>query len=110
NTVYARDKGSSAAPTAVLQFTREILSRLEERGVERCEILLHVGYETFQPVRSTEIENHVLEPEYYEVPEDAASFINKWKQVGKQLVAVGTRTTMAREYQTRPCQGRDSHG
>ena len=100
-TVYARHKGSIAAPTAGLHFTREILSRLEEGGIRRCEILLHVGYGTFQPVRSVEIENHALEPEYYEVPEDAASFINKWKQSGKQLVAVGTTTTRALEYQVR---------
>jgi S-adenosylmethionine:tRNA ribosyltransferase-isomerase len=105
-TVYARHKGSIAAPTAGLHFTREILSRLEQGRIHRCEILLHVGYGTFQPVRTAEIENHVLEPEYYEVPEDTASCINEWKEAGKQLVAVGTTTTRALEYQA----GQSPHG
>jgi len=109
-TVYARHKGSIAAPTAGLHFTREILSRLDEKGIGRCEILLHVGYGTFQPVRSPEIENHVMEREYYEVPEEAASLINQWKQTGKQLVAVGTTTTRALEYQARQSAYRISPG
>lgn len=97
-TVYARHTGSVAAPTAGLHFTEEILSRLDQAGVPRCEILLHIGYGTFQPVRDEEIENHHMEPEYFEVSENAAASISKFKQEGRRLVAVGTTTTRVLEY------------
>src|SRR4029078_1213987 len=66
-TVYARVRGSVAAPTAGLHFTPELLSALEDRGVERAEITLHVGYGTFKPVRTTRVEDHVVEPERHEI-------------------------------------------
>jgi len=101
-TVFASHPGSIAAPTAGLHFTPEVLRRLNERGVPQCEILLHVGYGTFQPVRSTRIEDHRIEPEYFEVSEQAARFIREHKQKGDRLIAVGTTTTRTLEYLARP--------
>jgi S-adenosylmethionine:tRNA ribosyltransferase-isomerase len=97
-TVYARHTGSVAAPTAGLHFSEEILHRLDQVGVPRCEILLHIGYGTFQPVRCKKIEDHPMEPEYFEVSEKAAESIGKFKQEGRRLVAVGTTTTRVLEY------------
>ena len=74
-TVYARHSGSVAAPTAGLHFTDEVFRRLEAKGVPVCELLLHVGYGTFQPVRCEEIEQHRMEPEYYELDEATATRI-----------------------------------
>jgi S-adenosylmethionine:tRNA ribosyltransferase-isomerase len=97
-TVYASQTGSVAAPTAGLHFTEEILQRLDQAGVPRCEILLHIGYGTFQPVRCQKIENHHMEPEYFEVSENAAMLIDKYRQEGRRLIAVGTTTTRVLEY------------
>ena len=97
-TVYARYTGSVAAPTAGLHFTEEILHGLDQAGVPRCEILLHIGYGTFQPVRCRKVEDHPMEPEYFEVSENAAATIRKFKQEGRQLIAVGTTTTRVLEY------------
>jgi S-adenosylmethionine:tRNA ribosyltransferase-isomerase len=105
-TVFASHPGSIAAPTAGLHFTPEVLQRLDQRGVPRCEILLHVGYGTFQPVRSEEIENHRIEPEYFEVSETSAAFIRNRKSRGGRLIAVGTTTTRTLEYLAR----QQSHG
>ncbi|MBZ5498208.1 MAG: tRNA preQ1(34) S-adenosylmethionine ribosyltransferase-isomerase QueA [Acidobacteriia bacterium] len=100
-TVFARQSGSVAAPTAALHFTPEVLRRLTERGVPLCEILLHVGYGTFQPVRCEEIEEHRLEPEYYEVTDAAAAAIRKHRSDGRLLVATGTTTTRVLEHLAR---------
>ena len=100
-TVFAKTAGSVAAPTAGLHFTPEILALLDQRGIERCEILLHVGYGTFQPVRSSVIQEHRLDPEYYQIPQRVAARIHRLKQEGKELVAVGTTTTRALEYQAK---------
>ncbi len=97
-TVYAKHIGSVAAPTAGLHFTKRILGELETRGISRCEIVLHVGYGTFQPVRSENIEEHRMEPEYFEVSDDAASFIAQARAAGRRLLAVGTTTTRVLEY------------
>ncbi len=97
-TVYAQCSGSIAAPTAGLHFTPEILKRLEERGIERREILLHVGCGTFQPVRCEEIEKHRLEPEYFEIGPEASADIIHWKAEGKRLIAVGTTSTRVLEH------------
>jgi S-adenosylmethionine:tRNA ribosyltransferase-isomerase len=97
-TVYARHTGSVAAPTAGLHFTPEVLKRLEIQGIGRCEILLHVGYGTFQPVRCEEIENHRMEPEYFEVNEQAAACIGRSKAEGRRIVAVGSTTTRVLEH------------
>src|SRR5205814_3631365 len=71
-TVYARERGSVAAPTAGLHFTPEILARLKQRGIESVEITLHVGLGTFQPVRTDEVEAHILHRESYNISPDAA--------------------------------------
>ena len=97
-TVYAKRSGSIAAPTAGLHFTQRIIEELESRGNSRCEIVLHVGYGTFQPVRCESIEEHRMDPEYFEVSDDAASFIVRSKSEGRRLLAVGTTTTRVLEY------------
>ena len=96
-TVYARHAGSIAAPTAGLHFTPAVLRNLRERRIERCEILLHVGCGTFQPVRCEEVEDHRLEPEYFAISNEASAQISRWKSVGKRLIAVGTTTTRVLE-------------
>lgn len=96
-TVFAARRGSVAAPTAGLHFTREILDALDARGVERHEITLHVGYGTFKPVRATEVEAHEVDPEPYEISEAAARAINLALDAGRRIVAVGTTTTRALE-------------
>jgi S-adenosylmethionine:tRNA ribosyltransferase-isomerase len=100
-TVYARHSGSVAAPTAGLHFTEEVFSRLKARGVEVCEVLLHVGYGTFQPVRSDDIEEHPMEPEYYRIEESTAARIRSYKAEGRRLVAVGTTSTRCLEFLAR---------
>jgi S-adenosylmethionine:tRNA ribosyltransferase-isomerase len=97
-TIYARETGSVAAPTAGLHFTSEVFHGLSARGVSKCEILLHVGYGTFQPVRCDRIEEHRMEPEYYEVTEAALASIREWKSQGCRLIAVGTTTARVLEH------------
>jgi S-adenosylmethionine:tRNA ribosyltransferase-isomerase len=104
-TVYARERGSVAAPTAGLHFTREMFDALEERGVERTAITLHVGYGTFQPVRADLVEAHTVEPEYFSISEPAAEAINRAKGEGRRVVAVGTTTTRALEAAARAGRG-----
>lgn len=96
-TVFARARGSIAAPTAGLHFTGEILDRLAAAGVERAEITLHVGYGTFKPVRVEEVESHQVDPERYEITAAAAETIRAAKRDGRRIVAVGTTTTRALE-------------
>jgi S-adenosylmethionine:tRNA ribosyltransferase-isomerase len=97
-TVYARHTGSVAAPTAGLHFTEEVFRRLHDRGVAVCEVLLHVGYGTFQPVRCENILEHTMEPEYYEVDAATVNRIRNYKVEGRQLIAVGTTSTRCLEY------------
>jgi S-adenosylmethionine:tRNA ribosyltransferase-isomerase len=96
-TVFARERGSIAAPTAGLHFTDDLLSRLSRRGVERVEITLHVGYGTFKPVRVERVEEHVVDPEWFVVSEAAASAINRARREKRRVVAVGTTTSRALE-------------
>ena len=96
-TVYARVRGSVAAPTAGLHFTPELLAALHERGVERAEVTLHVGYGTFKPVRATRVEDHVVEPERYEISSDTEMALARAKREGRRIIAVGTTTTRALE-------------
>jgi S-adenosylmethionine:tRNA ribosyltransferase-isomerase len=96
-TVYARTKGSIAAPTAGLHFTTALFDRLDARGVERTEITLHVGYGTFKPVRVDVVEEHVVDPEGFTVGEDAAAAITRARTEGRRVIAVGTTTTRALE-------------
>jgi S-adenosylmethionine:tRNA ribosyltransferase-isomerase len=93
-TIFARDPKSAAAPTAGLHFTPELMRRLAERGVETATVTLHVGYGTFQPVDTEEVEDHRLHEEEFEVSEEAARAILERKG---RLVAVGTTTTRVLE-------------
>jgi len=95
--VYAHHVGAVAAPTAGLHFTPELLSTLQERGIEVAFVTLHVGAGTFQPVRTEQVETHVMEEEEYEIPADVAQRINAAKHEGRKLIAVGTTTTRALE-------------
>ncbi|MGE0450387.1 MAG: tRNA preQ1(34) S-adenosylmethionine ribosyltransferase-isomerase QueA [Vicinamibacterales bacterium] len=105
-TVYATRRGSIAAPTAGLHFTPAILEALEQRGIETTEITLHVGYGTFQPVRTDVVEEHRLESERYEISEQSAAQINQALASGRRVVAVGTTTTRTLEGVAAASQGR----
>lgn len=107
-TIYAREKGSVAAPTAGLHFTPEILSRLRERGIETAEITLHVGLGTFQPVRVERVEDHRLHRESYRISGEAASAINRALDAGRRVVAVGTTTVRTLESSARKSGARKS--
>jgi S-adenosylmethionine:tRNA ribosyltransferase-isomerase len=96
-TVFARVRGSVAAPTAGLHFTPELLDRLEASGVERASITLHVGYGTFKPVRADLVEDHVVDPERYEIGVAASDAIARARSEGRRVIAVGTTTTRALE-------------
>jgi S-adenosylmethionine:tRNA ribosyltransferase-isomerase len=97
-TVYARERGSVAAPTAGLHFTPEILGRMRERGIETAEVTLHVGLGTFQPVRSERVEEHRLHSEAYSISEEAAEKIGRARSESRRIVAVGTTTVRTLEY------------
>jgi S-adenosylmethionine:tRNA ribosyltransferase-isomerase len=96
-TVYARERGSAAAPTAGLHFTPEVLARLKERTIETAEITLHVGLGTFQPVREERVEDHKLHREAYCISPEAAAKINRALETGRRIVAVGTTTVRTLE-------------
>jgi S-adenosylmethionine:tRNA ribosyltransferase-isomerase len=100
-TVYARELGSVAAPTAGLHFTPEILGRLAERRIETAEVTLHVGLGTFQPVRVEKVEEHKLHRETYNVSNSAAESINEAIERGRRVVAIGTTTVRTLEYVAR---------
>jgi S-adenosylmethionine:tRNA ribosyltransferase-isomerase len=89
-TVYAKERGSVAAPTAGLHFTPGLLDELQKKGVEIVEILLHVGVGTFRPVKVENIKDHPMHSEYYCVTVEAAERINRSKQEGRRVIAVGT--------------------
>ena len=104
-TVYAEDEKSVAAPTAGLHFTKEILQKLENKGVELAYITLNVGLGTFRPVQCDNIEDHKMHSETFEISEKAATQINEAKAKGKKIVAVGTTTvrTLETAYQKYGC-------
>ena len=110
-TVYARENGSAAAPTAGLHFTPELLGRIREKGVEIAEVLLHVGLGTFRPVKEENVLDHKMHSEYYEVSEEAADIVNRAKREGRRVICVGT--TSVRTVETvadergflHPCKG-----
>lgn len=89
-TVYSRELGSAAAPTAGLHFTKELLARIAEKGVRECFITLHVGLGTFRPVKEDEIEDHDMHSEFCIIPEETAKVINETKAAGGRVVCVGT--------------------
>ena len=90
NTVYSKFDGSSAAPTAGLHFTSELLQKIKDKGVIIAEVLLHVGLGTFRPVSEDNILNHEMHTEYYQVSKESAEKINKAKKEGRRVIAVGT--------------------
>jgi S-adenosylmethionine:tRNA ribosyltransferase-isomerase len=94
-TVFAKDRGSAAAPTAGLHFTPEILEQIHACGIETVEITLHVGLGTFQPVRHERVEDNKLHTERYLISSEAAEKINRAKAAGRRVVAVGTTTVRA---------------
>lgn len=96
-TVYAKVDGSSAAPTAGLHFTPELLRKIKEKGVEILEVLLHVGLGTFRPVKEDNIEDHEMHSEYFEISQDIADKINKAKSEGRRIIAVGTTSVRVLE-------------
>ncbi len=96
-TVYAKDEGSVAAPTAGLHFTKEILQKLEDKGVELAYVTLNVGLGTFRPVQCENVEQHKMHSETFEISQKAAEQINKAKSEGKKIVAVGTTTVRTLE-------------
>jgi S-adenosylmethionine:tRNA ribosyltransferase-isomerase len=96
-TVYAEKPGAVAAPTAGLHFTREILEQIRSRGCETCEITLHVGLGTFQPIHAEILEEHKIHSEAYEISEDAAERIHRAREEGRRVLAVGTTVVRALE-------------
>ena len=96
-TVYSKVEGSSAAPTAGLHFTKELLQRIKEKGIEIVEVLLHVGLGTFRPVKEENILDHQMHSEYIEMSQENADIINKAKQENKRVIAVGTTSVRVLE-------------
>jgi S-adenosylmethionine:tRNA ribosyltransferase-isomerase len=97
-TVYARERGSVAAPTAGLHFTPEILERLRQLGIETAEVTLHVGLGTFQPIHEDRVEDHHLHREWYHVPSEAAEKINNALDAERRVIAIGTTAVRTLEY------------
>ena len=97
-TVYARSPGSVAAPTAGLHFTPEILGQISQRSIETVEITLHVGLGTFQPVRVQIVEEHKIHREWYSISKEAAESIQRARDAGRRIVAVGTTTVRTLEF------------
>lgn len=89
-TVYAKYEGSAAAPTAGLHFTRELLKKVEDKGVKIAYVTLHVGLGTFRPVKEDNLLNHHMHSEYYEVTDEAVQIINSTKEAGGSVICVGT--------------------
>ena len=96
-TVYAKEKGSAAAPTAGLHFTPELLEKIRQKGIKIGYVTLHVGLGTFRPVKAENIEDHHMHSEYYYLPEETADIINETKKNGGRVFAVGTTCTRTLE-------------
>ena len=96
-TVYARERGSIAAPTAGLHLTSQLLAELAAQGIEQSTVTLHVGYGTFQPVRVERVEEHRVEGEHYEVSPASAGALTRARREGRRVIAVGTTTTRTLE-------------
>jgi S-adenosylmethionine:tRNA ribosyltransferase-isomerase len=96
-TIYAKQRGAIAAPTAGLHFSAEVLNQIKEQGVGVTQLTLHVGYGTFEPVRVDDVSSHAVAPEWFSVPDDAAQSINRARAEGGRIIAVGTTTARALE-------------
>jgi S-adenosylmethionine:tRNA ribosyltransferase-isomerase len=96
-TVFAREWGSVAAPTAGLHFTSELISKLKAQGIRFAELTLHVGYGTFAPVRVEDLDSHDMHPEAYTIPPDTYAALESAKKEGRRIISVGTTTLRALE-------------
>ncbi len=99
-TVYAVDPGSAAAPTAGLHFTKELLEKVEKKGVKICYVTLHVGLGTFRPVKEENVEEHPMHSEWYSVSKDVADTVNDAKMNGHKVISVGTTSCRTLEAAT----------
>jgi S-adenosylmethionine:tRNA ribosyltransferase-isomerase len=99
-TVYAKNEGSAAAPTAGLHFTQELLQKVKEKGVNIAHVTLHVGLGTFRPVKVDDVESHHMHSEFYVVEEDQAKLINETKKNGGRVISVGTTSCRTLESAT----------
>ena len=110
-TVYAKEEGSAAAPTAGLHFTQELLSQIEQKGIQIAYVTLHVGLGTFRPVAVEDVTKHKMHSEFYQMTKETADILNSAKQEGKRIIAVGTTTTRVLEtimtlyHEFRECSG-----
>lgn len=111
-TIFARNRGAIAAPTAGLHFSEAVFEKLRKGGIEIAEITLHVGYGTFEPVRETDLSRHSVAAERFEIGESAAGALSAARREGRRIIAVGTTTTRTLEYAAarygnfEPVQGR----
>lgn len=96
-TVYAKELGSAAAPTAGLHFTDELLEKVKEKGVKVAPVTLHVGLGTFRPVKENEITKHIMHSEYFSIPEETARLVQQTKAAGGRVISVGTTATRTLE-------------
>ena len=96
-TVYAKNIGSAAAPTAGLHFTEELLSKIKNKKIQVCYVTLHVGLGTFRPVSVEDVTKHVMHSEYYEMDEETAGILNMAKKEGRRIISVGTTSTRTLE-------------
>ena len=96
-TVYAKDYGSAAAPTAGLHFTKDLLKRIEEKGIKIVHITLHVGLGTFRPVMVSDVTKHIMHSEHYIVTKEACDILNEVREKGNRIIAVGTTSVRTLE-------------
>ena len=96
-TVYSKNSGSAAAPTAGLHFTKELLSELKDKGIEIAELTLHVGLGTFRPVKAEDISEHEMHTEWYDFPKEASDIIRAARSEGRRIISVGTTSTRVLE-------------
>ena len=105
-TVYARERGSAAAPTAGLHFTEDLLNELKQAGIHIAFITLHVGLGTFRPVSAEDIHEHEMHSEFYQMSEETAQLLNEVKQSGGRIISVGTTSTRTLETIASACDGK----
>ena len=96
-TVYAKTPGSAAAPTAGLHFTKELLKKIEDKGIQICYVTLHVGLGTFRPVQEEDVTKHKMHSEYYEISKEVCDILNKAKAEKRRIISVGTTSTRVLE-------------
>jgi S-adenosylmethionine:tRNA ribosyltransferase-isomerase len=104
-TVYAKEEGSAAAPTAGLHFTDELLEELKEKGIKLAFITLHVGLGTFRPVSAEQVEEHEMHAEFYRMSQETADILNEVKTSGGRIISVGTTSTRTLETIARDTSG-----